>query len=118
MVLPPFVHSRHVQGDGKESDMARNSTPWAEVKAGLLANPETKAAYDALAPGYELARLRIAKGLTREQVAARAGMKEAKVARVETGRRSATLDALCRVAEALGYRVEVRFVAVEADKAD
>lgn len=95
--------------------MARHSVPYEEVKARALADPKVKAAYDALEPAYQLARLRIAKGLTQEELAERTGLKQPNIARMETGRATPTLDTLRRVAEALGYRVEVRFVPVEED---
>lgn len=95
--------------------MAKNSTPWAEVKARLLADPETKAAYDALEPAYQLARLRIAKGLTQEELAERSGLKQPNIARMETGKATPTLDTLRRVAAAMGYRLDVRFVPAEEE---
>jgi len=93
--------------------MARNSTPWAEIRAELLANPKVKEAYDALEPAYQLARLRIAKGLTQEELAERSGLKQPNIARMETGKAAPTLDTLRRVAAAMGYRLDVRFVPAE-----
>lgn len=93
--------------------MARNSTPWAEVKAELLANPKVKEAYDALEPAYQIARLRIAQGLTQEELAERAGLRQPNIARLEAGKHAPSLDMLRRVAAALGYRLDVRFVPVE-----
>ena len=93
--------------------MARHSVPWEEVKARLLADPETKAAYDALEPAYQIARLRIAKGLTQEELAERAGVRQPNIARLESGKHQPTLDLLRRVAEALGYRLDLRFVPAE-----
>ena len=43
--------------------------PLEQVKANLLADPEVKDAYDALAPSQHVARLRIARGLTQAQLA-------------------------------------------------
>ncbi len=93
--------------------MARNSIPYGEVKARLLADPEAKAAYDALEPAYQLARLRIAQGLTQAEVAERAGVRQPNIARLEAGKHEPTLGLLRRVAAALGYRLDVRFVPVE-----
>lgn len=93
--------------------MARHSVPWEEVKARLLADPEVKAAYDALEPAYQLARLRIEKGLTQEDLAQRAGVRQPNIARLESGKHKPTLDLLRRVAAALGYKLDIRFVPVE-----
>ena len=38
---------------------ARTTIPFEEIEAELLADPETRAAYDALEPAYQIARLRI-----------------------------------------------------------
>jgi hypothetical protein len=43
--------------------------PLEQVKANLLADPEVKEAYDALAPSQQVARLRIARELTQAQLA-------------------------------------------------
>ena len=44
--------------------MTANTIPFEQVKAELLANPEVRAAYDALEPAYQIARLRIAVSYT------------------------------------------------------
>ena len=50
---------------------------WKEHKKRLLEDPEFRKEYEALAPGYKLAsvliRLRMAKGLTQEQLATAKG---------------------------------------------
>jgi transcriptional regulator with XRE-family HTH domain len=38
------------------------------------------------------------------------------IARLESGKHQPTLDLLRRVAEAMGYRLDVRFVPVDADE--
>ena len=65
--------------------MTANTIPFEQVKAELLANPEVRAAYDALEPAYQIARLRIEHGLTQAQLAALVGTKQPSIARLEHG---------------------------------
>lgn len=57
---------------------------------------------------------RTAAGWTQAELAARAGVSRATVARIERGEATVTLATLQRVAAALGQRVEVRLVEREA----
>lgn len=90
--------------------MSANSVAYEDVKAGLLQDPETRAAYEALEPAHQVARLRLMRGLTQEQLAEMVGTKQPSIARFEGGKRDPRLSFLRRVANALGYRVEVRLV--------
>ena len=60
-------------------------------RAELLADPATRAAYDALAPEFEAARERVAAharaGLTQQQVAERMDTTLRTIARMERGKR-------------------------------
>ena len=96
--------------------MARNSIPYKEVKARALAKPGVKEAYDELDPVHQLACLRIAQGLTQAELAERAGVPQPNIARLESGKHQPTLELLRRVAEAMGYRLDVRFVPADADE--
>ena len=96
--------------------MTRNSIPYEEVKARALARPGVKEAYDALEPAYQLACLRIARGLTQAELAEKAGVRQPNIARMESGKHQPTLDMLRRVAEAMGYRLDVRFLPVESSE--
>lgn len=53
-----------------------------------------------------LARLRGAAGLSRYQLALRAGVQETALARMERGEWSPRLEALCRLADALGATLD------------
>lgn len=87
--------------------------PFEQVKAELLADPEVQAAYDALGPAYEIARLRLERGLTQAQLAELVGTRQPSIARLERGQTQPTFEFLARVAAALDMRLEVRFVPVE-----
>jgi transcriptional regulator with XRE-family HTH domain len=85
---------------------------FAEAKAKLLEDPEVKQAYDALEPAYQIARLRIARGLTQAQLAKLVGTKQSSIARLESGASQPSIAFLQKVAAALDARLEVRFVSI------
>jgi DNA-binding XRE family transcriptional regulator len=92
---------------------ARTTIPFEEIEAGLLADSETQAAYDALEPAYQIARLRIERGLTQAQLAALVDTKQPSIARSERSDSEPTLAFPRKLAAALGVRLEVNFVSVE-----
>jgi DNA-binding XRE family transcriptional regulator len=75
-----------------------------------LNDPEFVAAQAELGPGYQIARLRIARGLTQAQLAQMVGTKQPSIARLEKGDSTPSLAFLEKLAEALGARLEVRIV--------
>lgn len=83
-------------------------TDYEELKAEALENPEIRQAYDSLELADCLARLRILRGLTQEELAALVGTRQPNIARLESGKTSPTLPFLQRVAEALGGRLVVK----------
>lgn len=84
-----------------------------EHLAEALGDPEFREAWEASDPAYQLARLRILRGLTQQQLAERVGTRQPSIARLESGREEPKLGFLRRVAEALGAKVEVRIVPLE-----
>ena len=93
--------------------MTAKTIPFEQVKAELLADPEVKAAYDALEPAYQIARLRIERGLTQAQLAALVGTKQPSIARLEKGQSTPSVAFLNRLAAALGVRLELHFIPIE-----
>ena len=85
------------------------------VKRKMLKDPEFAAEYYAEQPAWELANsiigLRIAKGWTQRQLAARAGTKQPAISRLESMDAKPSLSMLQRVAEALDAQVVVRLEA-------
>lgn len=71
-----------------------------------LNDPEFKAAFDALMPEYKLAKAlidaRIAKKLTQEELAKKAGVTQNTITRLESGTTNPTFATINRVASALG----------------
>ena len=89
--------------------------PLEKLKARLLANPKVKAAYEALAPEFEIAaellRARLRAGLSQAELAARMGTSQSTIARLESGQTLPSTKTLLRYAEATGSKVQVRLSA-------
>jgi len=88
--------------------MTAKTIPYEVLKERSLQDPEVRAAYEALEPAYQVACLRIEQGMTQEELARRVGTRQPNIARLESGRRTPSLDLLRRVADALGGRLIVR----------
>ncbi len=89
-----------------------------DLKQELMENPEFVREYEALEPEYKIARqliaLRLARGLTQADLAARAGTQQVSVSRVETGATVPTLPLLKKLAQAMDAHLEIRLVPDEA----
>jgi ribosome-binding protein aMBF1 (putative translation factor) len=89
--------------------------PLREMKARMLANPEVKAAYDALAPEFEIAtqliRARLRAGLSQADLAKRMGTSQSTITRLESGTTLPSTKTLLRVAKATGSKVKVKITA-------
>ena len=85
--------------------------PFSDMKAELMANPEFRAAYDALEPEFERAATiigaRASQGLSQEQLAERMHMSPAAIARLESGRAVPSMRTWERLAAATGTRAKV-----------
>lgn len=83
-----------------------------QLKTQMLANPETRKEYDALADEFGMAReliaARASMGLTQADVAQRMGTTQSAVARLESGKRPPSLRSVQRYAQAIGCRAVVR----------
>jgi len=84
------------------------------IKREWMKDRAFRAAYDALAPEFALARSLIEArgkaGLTQAQVAKRMGTTQSVVARIESGRNPPNLKTLEKYARAVGRRIEVKLV--------
>ena len=72
-----------------------------------MQNPEFRKAYENSEPAYQVARLRIMRGLTQEELADLVGTKQPSIARLESGKEMPRLSFLQRVVEALGGRLTI-----------
>ncbi len=84
---------------------------WKEHKKRLLKDHEFREEYEALEPEYKLAsaliRLRLAKGLTQEQLAKLLNTKQESIARLESGSSLPSLSTVKKVADALDAEMEI-----------
>jgi transcriptional regulator with XRE-family HTH domain len=82
-----------------------------KVRQQLMKDSEVAAAQRQLQPKLDLGRqildLRLARGWTQKELAARAGTKQANISRLENGLLNPSVDMLQRVAEALGAELTV-----------
>jgi transcriptional regulator with XRE-family HTH domain len=84
---------------------------WKEHKKKLMENPEFVNEYSTLEPEYKLAadliRLRLAKGLTQEDLAKLLNTKQESIARLENGGSLPSLSTMKKLAEALDAELEI-----------
>jgi transcriptional regulator with XRE-family HTH domain len=100
--------------------MSQKKITWDSIRSGVLANPEVKAEYDALESEFDLARrviaLRKASGLNQRDFAARVGIKQPQLARLESGKQIPKLDTLSKIASGAGYEIEIHFVPIQNEQ--
>ena len=96
--------------------MARKNLPrfedWEKEK---LKDPVFRAVADELEPGYQIARLRIQRGLTQVQLAEMVGTQQPSIARLENGTSRPRLSFLRKIASALDAKIELRLVPDERE---
>ncbi|MDD2471576.1 MAG: helix-turn-helix transcriptional regulator [Dehalococcoidales bacterium] len=84
---------------------------WKEQKKKLMLNPEFAREYNALEPEYRLAAalisLRLAKGLTQEDLAKMLNTKQESIARLENAGSLPSLSTMKKLAKALDAELEI-----------
>lgn len=75
-----------------------------------LRDPDFQSAAREQEPAYQIARLRILRGLTQSQLAKLAGTQQPSIARLESGKTDPDLPFLRQLANALDARVEIRIL--------
>jgi DNA-binding XRE family transcriptional regulator len=106
----PPLPAKEIVGD----EAARTS--FKDWQAKQKKDPEYVAALNELQPGYQVARLRIRRGLTQAQLAEMVDVQEATITRLESGSRIPSLSLLKRIAAALNARIELRFLSDDAKR--
>ena len=96
------------------------SRPFDEYRQKQMQDPEFVAAYRAFDPEFQVARqvikLRLERGLSQKQLAAKAGTAQPNISRLERASINPSLQFLQRVAQALDAEIEIRFRSVEGHK--
>jgi DNA-binding XRE family transcriptional regulator len=96
---------------GRGVIMARkNMVQFEDWETEILKDPEIQAAAEELEPRYQIARLRILKGLTQAQLAEMVGTRPPSIARLENGTSVPSLSFLHKISTALNAKIEVRLV--------
>lgn len=91
--------------------MRKNNLPrFEDWEAEKLQDIKFEAAAKELEPGYQIARLRILRGLTQAQLAEKAGTKQPSIARLENGSSLPSISFLTKLAEALDAKLEINLV--------
>lgn len=85
------------------------------IKKKMLADPEVRRAYDALASEFDLAReliaARVRAGLTQAELAKRMRTKQSVIARLESGSQMPSVNTLLKFAKATRSRPVIRLLA-------
>ena len=79
-------------------------------EAEKIKDPDFLAAAEQLEPGYQVARLRMLRGLTQVQLAEMVGTQQPCIARLETGTSAPSLSFISKIAEALGAKIEFKLI--------
>jgi DNA-binding XRE family transcriptional regulator len=87
-----------------------NLPKFEDWEAEKIKDPDFLAAAYKLEPGYQVARLRLLRGLTQAQLAEMIGTRRLSIARLENGTSAPSLSFLTKIAEALGAKIEIKLI--------
>lgn len=80
----------------------------------LMANPEVKKEYEALEPEFQLVRslirARQESGMTQKELAAKTGIQQANISRIENGNGNPSIATLCKLAEGMNKKLVITFI--------
>lgn len=86
---------------------------WQKTKKKLLKNSSVKKEYDKLALQYEIAdkiiSIRKKLNITQTNLANKTKTTQSAIARFEKAKQAPTLNLLCKIADALGYKLKIEF---------
>jgi len=89
----------------------KNMTRFEDWESEKIKNVEFLVAAEEIEPGYQVARLRMQRGLTQAQLAEMVGTCQPSIARLENGSSIPSLTFLNKIAAALNAKIEVKLVA-------
>ena len=91
--------------------MAQKNMPkFEDWEIEKIKDPDFIVAAEELEPGYQVARLRMLRGLTQAQLAEMVGTRQPSIARLENGSSTPSLSFLSKIAEALNAKIEFKLV--------
>ena len=89
-------------------------------KQKALQNPEVKAEYDALQPEYDIIQAmieaRVEQNMTQKDLAARTGITQADISRIENGTRNPSLSMVKNLHRGLGMQLKLEFIPMPTKK--
>jgi DNA-binding XRE family transcriptional regulator len=88
----------------------KNMPKFEDWESEKLKDQDFMAAAEELEPGYQVARLRMLRGLTQAQLAEMVGTRQPSIARLENGSSTPSLSFLSKIAEALNAKIEFKLV--------
>ena len=88
----------------------KNMPKFKDWEAEKIKDPDFLAAAEELEPGYQVARLRMLRGLTQAQLAEMIGTRQPSIAKLENGTGVPSLSFLTKIAEALGAKIEIKLI--------
>jgi len=77
-------------------------------EAEKIKDPDFLAAAEELEPSYQVARLRMLRGLTQAQLAEMVGTRQPSITRLENSTSAHSLSFLSKIAEASGVKIDVQ----------
>lgn len=93
------------------------NVPLREWLAKEMQDPEFREAMEKLEPGYQVARLRMKRGLTQKDLSKLVGTRQSSISRLESGKSQPTLSFLRRIAKALKAQLILQLVPEEDQEA-
>lgn len=89
-------------------------TNYGDYKRRALQNPEVKAEYDKLQPEYDIIQsminARVQQNMTQKDLAAKTGITQADISRIEKGIRNPSLNTVKKLARGLGMQLKLEFL--------
>lgn len=93
---------------------------YKDHKEKVLQNPQVKTEYDALQPEYDIIQAmidaRLSQNITQKELAARTGITQADISRIENGIRNPSLSMMKRLAQGLGMQLKLEFMPMHVKK--
>ena len=87
---------------------------YKEYKKRALQNPQIKAEYDALQLEYDIIQAmidaRVQQNMTQKDLAAKTGITQADISRIENGTRNPSLGMVKKLAQGLGMQLKLEFI--------